>query len=66
MATNIGQNLKWARRRAFMTQRELAEAAGMGHDQISRIESGKVDPRLSTIERLAEALGVEARELVGG
>jgi transcriptional regulator with XRE-family HTH domain len=60
----IGQNLKEAREQALMTQRELSEASGVGHDQISRIETDKVDPRFSTIKRLAAALGIDPRELV--
>ncbi len=60
----IGPNLKRLREERLMTQDELGKAAGIGHDQISRIEHDKVDPRFSTIKKLAAALGVEPQELV--
>jgi transcriptional regulator with XRE-family HTH domain len=39
-------------------------AAGMMRTALARILSGKFDPKLSTIERLAAALGVEASRLL--
>ncbi len=39
-----------------ITQKELAEMAGMHQSTISRIESGEHDVQLSTIIQLAEAL----------
>lgn len=49
--------LKRARRSAGMTQRELARESGIPQPAIARIESGKVVPRISTIERLINACG---------
>ena len=46
-----------------MTQAQLAEAVGVSTDEISRIERGAREPRFDTIERLAGALGVVARDL---
>jgi transcriptional regulator with XRE-family HTH domain len=42
-----------------MTQAELAERCGTTQQQIARIETGAVDPRVSTVRRIAEALNVE-------
>jgi transcriptional regulator with XRE-family HTH domain len=42
-----------------VTQRELARRSNISHQQISEIEKGKVDPHLSTCERLADALGLD-------
>jgi transcriptional regulator with XRE-family HTH domain len=48
----------------FMTQEELARAAGISLRQLVRIESNEVEPRFSTIRKLAGALGVEPSELL--
>lgn len=40
-----------------MSQRELAGRAGIGHGHLSQVENGLVDPKLSTLRRLADALG---------
>jgi transcriptional regulator with XRE-family HTH domain len=56
--------LRYERRRRFMTQEELAEAAGFTPSTISRIESGNAEPRLSTIKRLAAALGIDPADLI--
>jgi len=46
------------------TQERLAEAAGLTPVQLSRIENGANDPKLTTVLRLARALGVRLGELV--
>lgn len=40
-----------------LSQRELARLMGVGHGHLSRIETGDVDPKLSTLRRMAHALG---------
>lgn len=40
------------------SQRRLAAGAGIGHGHLSRIEAGRVDPKLSTVRTLADLLGV--------
>ena len=40
-----------------LTQREVARRMGTSQSAIDRIEDGDVDPRLSTVQRLAVALG---------
>ncbi len=60
----IGERLRDLRKRALMTQRELAERSGVGVTTIVRIERNQVEPHGSTIRKLAEALGVEPYELV--
>ena len=49
--------LQKARVRAGLSQRELASRLGMTQAHISRIESGLVDPRLSTVVEIARAVG---------
>jgi predicted transcriptional regulator len=52
-----GRILRYARRRAGLTQRELADLARVPQPAIARIESGRVSPRLSTLLPLIEATG---------
>ena len=63
-AMKIGSNLRRLREGRLLTQAQLGEAAGVHRDQVSRIERDEVDPRFSTIRKLAGALGVEPSELV--
>lgn len=41
------------------SQRELADRAGMKQPQLARLETGQVEPKLDTLERLARAVGVQ-------
>jgi transcriptional regulator with XRE-family HTH domain len=59
----IGRRLRTLREESLMTQAELGAAAKVSRDQVSRIERDEVDPRFSTIRKLAKALGVDPREL---
>lgn len=48
-----------ARRRELnRSQRRVAVDTGIGHGHLSQIETGRVDPKLSTLRRLADHLGV--------
>lgn len=57
------QALRQLRRIKGLSQKDLAKAAGVGQDTISGIESGRHEPRPSTIRKLAKALNVEPQEL---
>lgn len=46
-----------------ITQAVLADLCGTTQQQIARIENGVVDPRLSTLRRIADALHCELPEL---
>lgn len=39
-----------------LSQRDLADRAGMKQPQLARLETGQVEPRLDTLQRLAAAL----------
>lgn len=62
-----GRMLTHARRRAGLTQRQLAAKAGIPQESIARIERGRVDPRVGTLDRLLEAceFGLEAMPRLG-
>ncbi|WP_137919599.1 helix-turn-helix transcriptional regulator [Hydrogenophaga sp. 2FB] len=55
---SIVQNLESTRKAASLTQDELAQRAGVSRMTVSRIEAG-MDPRLSTLQELARAMGME-------
>lgn len=57
--TMVAKLLRTARRRAGLTQRELASATGLPQATIGRIEAGRVSPRADTLARLLQATGHE-------
>jgi transcriptional regulator with XRE-family HTH domain len=59
----IGKNLHRVREDRLITQQELAEAADLNLSTVMRIENDRVEPRFSTIRKLAKALDVDPREL---
>jgi len=59
-----GHKVRAAREREFLSQRELADKAGINHNTIWRVEgagSAEVHPR--TIRKIAEALSVDPATL---
>jgi transcriptional regulator with XRE-family HTH domain len=63
--SSVGERVRRLRKRAKLTQQELAGKAGISLSNLAQIEQGqKVDPRVSTITALAEALGVDVNELL--
>lgn len=60
----LGEAVRYIREREELTQEELAFQAGVHPTWISDVETGKRDPRLSSVARLAVALGVTTMELI--
>ena len=62
-----GDRLRRARDKRLLSQRELAERAGLSPTTILKLESRRVDePHPRTIRKLADALEVDPDELVRG
>jgi DNA-binding XRE family transcriptional regulator len=60
----LAQNVTLARHRAGLTQLQLAKAAELSRATVHLIEAGICDARLSTVARLAEALKMNALDLL--
>ena len=60
----FGQRLREVRARVGMSQDGLAREADVHPTSIGRLERGGREPRLTTLLRLADGLGVEPGELV--
>jgi transcriptional regulator with XRE-family HTH domain len=54
---------EWRKRRGF-SQRALAKLAKVSYVTIARLETGKFDPRLSTLRQLAKVLKLKVRDLL--
>jgi len=59
LALVTGSLIKRLRKDAAMTQKQVAKLAGVSQAHIAKIE-GKVDPRLSTVNRIIQVLAVGA------
>ena len=55
----VGSAVRAARRRAGMSQVELARRAGTSQPSIARLERGLVSPTVISLDRIARALGAE-------
>lgn len=54
----LGKSIRRIRMRRNMTQRELANAAGLGESAFRSYELGECSPKQNTLERIAKALDV--------
>jgi len=59
-----GQLIMNARKDARLSQKDLAEKAGLGLSSLRRYESGERIPRLSELENISTALNVDLVSLV--
>jgi transcriptional regulator with XRE-family HTH domain len=64
-ADAIARLVKSERERHDLTQAELAEAAGVTDETVSRVERGANEPSLSTVAALADAFGLTLDAMVG-
>jgi XRE family transcriptional regulator, regulator of sulfur utilization len=59
-----GQRLRQLRVERALSLRALKEKSGVAYDTINKLENGHRPARLVTIRKLADALGVQPRELI--
>jgi transcriptional regulator with XRE-family HTH domain len=60
----LGPNLREARLKLELSQEQVSERSGVHATEVSRIEAGKRDPRVSTVERLARAVDLRPGQLL--
>jgi transcriptional regulator with XRE-family HTH domain len=58
----LGSRVKELRKKAQMSQEELAERIGINYKNLSRIEAGRGYPTLETLETIAKVLNLEIRD----
>ena len=62
----LAENIKKYRSKIGLTQEALARKANISYNTIIKLESkGITDPRMQTLKKLADALGVSLDHLVG-
>jgi transcriptional regulator with XRE-family HTH domain len=62
----FGARLRQLRKAQKLSQEKVALKAGLDRSYLGQIERGESNVSLINIERIAQALGVEAGELFGG
>jgi DNA-binding XRE family transcriptional regulator len=60
-----GARLRAAREGLGLSQLELSRRSGIAQESLSRIETGRRDPRLGTLQRLARGMGLSLDQLMG-
>lgn len=60
---NFGKELKLMRKHACLTQRELADKAGVAELTVSRIENEEVEAEMGTIKKILNAFGFNNYEI---
>jgi transcriptional regulator with XRE-family HTH domain len=59
----VGKNIQKIRESKDISQQELAAKCNFEKSNMSRLEAGRVNPTLSTLEKVAKALDVSLAEL---
>lgn len=65
MAENFGFRLNFIRKSQDLSEEDLARKAGIHAATIKRIERRGIRPNLSTVIKLADALGIQPSLLLG-
>lgn len=60
-----GERIKAARKAAGMTQKELGERLGLAFQSVAQWENDLRNPKIETLQRIADALGVHIFDLTG-
>lgn len=66
MANSIGQQIRERRKDLKINQAKLAQLSGIGLNSLSRLESGKGNPTLESLQKIAEVLGFELKFVIEG
>jgi transcriptional regulator with XRE-family HTH domain len=61
----LGETIRSYRKSAGMSQEKLAEKADLHHNFVGELERGEKAPSIDSLLKIAKALGVKVRHLVG-
>lgn len=61
----VGERIKAIRKEKGLTQKQVANGCGMADSAIRKYESGLITPKIETLQRIADALGVHILDLLG-
>ena len=61
----LGDKIRHYRKRAGLTQEQLAEKADLHHNFIGEVERGNMETSLTSLLKIAKALKIKVRDLVG-
>lgn len=60
----IGEDMRAARKKAGLSQRQVAARSGIRRSIVSRLESGRHMPSIESVVRYAQAVGCSPLELL--
>jgi len=66
VSRQFGRNLAEARGWEGISQKQLAERVSLNQSEVARLEYAERCPRLDKVVKLADALGVQVRDLLYG
>lgn len=61
---SIGDNIRKYRKIKNITQKELGETIGISNTYLSDIETGRTNPSIKTLKKIAKGLGINYMELL--
>lgn len=61
---NFGESLKKIRKEKGLTQKQLGEKLGISQAAIGQFESNKANPKMETIQKIADALNASLNDLI--
>ena len=64
MQGSVARNIREARKRMGITQAELSKQVNMHRNTIINFETGRRDPKVNDLKKIATALNVPIEELI--
>lgn len=61
----FGKRLYKLREKKGLSTRKFADSADISHSSVGRLEAGETNPSLTTLLKIADALGVDMNTLTG-
>ena len=65
ITAQIGQNLRRARKRKYLTQQDISDRTGISRTTIGKYETGDVEIGVTNLFAVCEAIGCDPRDVLG-